>query len=113
MQTFLIICICITIANAQNVVDGVIAGAKTRAFACENSDLNFSCPQGLHLNIFEVNSNYGNTDTVTCPDALLTTNCNREGIDSLSQCNGKNSCSAPAVDANYGCVVSYKYLGEY
>jgi hypothetical protein len=123
MQAVLILCICIAIANAQNAVNDVNAGAKNHGIACEHFYLKLQCPPGQHLNIFE--ANYGRTDNTTCPHASIsTTDChsNKSLIENQTVteyfqnlCNGQSSCSALAENANYGdpCVGTYKYLGEY
>ncbi|XP_065141483.1 L-rhamnose-binding lectin CSL2-like [Paramisgurnus dabryanus] len=91
---------------------------KTKSLvACDSETANLSCKNG-HIKV--LSANYGRTDSHTCStgrpaNQLSNVQCRSE-ISSkcvlTTRCNGKQTCSVPAVYTIFGdpCIGTYKYL---
>uniref|UniRef100_A0A8C1D707 SUEL-type lectin domain-containing protein n=1 Tax=Cyprinus carpio carpio TaxID=630221 RepID=A0A8C1D707_CYPCA len=91
---------------------------KKKTVACEGKCVSLSCAWGL---IKVIKANYGRTDRTTCARSVpahqtSNMNCFRgtslHTITCLSRCDGRKSCSVPAVNSVFSdpCAGTYKYL---
>uniref|UniRef100_A0A8C1W5X1 SUEL-type lectin domain-containing protein n=1 Tax=Cyprinus carpio TaxID=7962 RepID=A0A8C1W5X1_CYPCA len=91
---------------------------QKKTVACEGKCVSLSCAWGL---IKVIKANYGRTDRTTCARSVpahqtSNMNCFRgtslHTITCLSRCDGRKSCSVPAVNSVFSdpCAGTYKYL---